>query len=139
MHSPLPTAEMACASIQQEESQRDVLNTVTTPDVEMSAMYGKQKVYDKPLQCTACGIQGHSKEWCWTVVGYPKWHHKHKKPNGKAAQKPLENGQTPKSANAVQGSASAMDAESVQNITQQLESLVVACKCSSCCQGFRNR
>ncbi|XP_074377467.1 uncharacterized protein LOC141718989 [Apium graveolens] len=88
MNHPLPNVETACAVIQQEESQRDVL---APTDVEFSAMYSKgfgdnKAVGDnKPLICSACGGRGHYEDRCWTVVGYPKWHLKHKKPMSKPA------------------------------------------------------
>lgn len=75
--TPLPSVEMACASIQQEESQRDVLKTTYPYDTELSAMFSKCSVnVDKPLPCTVCGGKGHTNERCWNVIGYPKWHYK---------------------------------------------------------------
>lgn len=80
MLSPLPTVEVACAALQQEESQRDALNLSIVPDTEMSAMYSNTKsIPEKTFVCTACGMKGHSSSRCWTVVGYPKWHYKHNK------------------------------------------------------------
>ena len=31
------------------------------------------------MRCSQCGTKGHSKEKCWTVIGYPSWHPRHKK------------------------------------------------------------
>lgn len=82
MSSPLPSVEMACAAIQQEESQRDALHN---QDEEISAMFSKSLNVnpDKQLVCTACKRRGHSAEKCWTVIGYPKWFSKPTKPVGK--------------------------------------------------------
>ncbi|XP_074326518.1 uncharacterized protein LOC141664465 [Apium graveolens] len=90
MMTPLPTVEMACSSIQQEEAQRDVLRNTDNYVVEASAMYSSrsgERFVDKGV-CTVCGAKGHSGERCWTIVGYPKWHHKHKKLPAKGTSKP---------------------------------------------------
>lgn len=78
MMSPLPTVESACAVLQQEESQREVLKPVKN-EVEMSAMYVKSQNDKMQMTCQACGVKGHLTEKCWTVVGYPKWHSRHGK------------------------------------------------------------
>lgn len=79
MITPLPSVEMACASIQQEESQREVLKNPYTFDNEMSAMFTKSSLQnDKPMLCSACGGRGHTHDKCWNVLGYPKWHYKYK-------------------------------------------------------------
>lgn len=54
---PLPYVEVACSAIQQEESQRDVLKTGFSPDVEMSAMFSKGNAIKK-YQCNTCGKKG---------------------------------------------------------------------------------
>lgn len=41
MSIPLPTIEMACSALQQEESQRDILHHVLTQTGDISAMYSK--------------------------------------------------------------------------------------------------
>ncbi|XP_056688770.1 uncharacterized protein [Spinacia oleracea] len=89
MQSPLPSVESACAVIQQEETQRDVLIQNGSFDSDTSAMYSKGSVStDRTVTCTACGIKGHTSERCWTVVGYPKWHYKYnKKPGNKGENK----------------------------------------------------
>lgn len=78
MISPLPSVEMACAAIQQEESQKEVLTQNGVVDGDILAMYIKRSK-DKVFMCTACGRKGHSNERCWEVTGmYPKWHSKYK-------------------------------------------------------------
>lgn len=80
MLNPLPSVEVAVAVLQQEEAQRSLLSSVL-PDLELSAMYSKSvpaSQPEKPLLCSACNVKGHSKERCWTVIGYPKWHPKYK-------------------------------------------------------------
>ncbi|KAL2892675.1 Retrovirus-related Pol polyprotein from transposon TNT 1-94 [Bienertia sinuspersici] len=60
MQSPLPTVEAACAQLQQEESQRDVMS-LSKLSLEPSAMYGKGQ---SDLNCTACKGKGHKTEKC---------------------------------------------------------------------------
>ena len=75
MQHPLPTVEAACAVLQQEESQRDVLSVVET---EHTAMYSKGPGGSGGgVSCTVCGGRNHIGDKCWTVSGYPKWHYKH--------------------------------------------------------------
>jgi len=74
--TPLPTVESACALIQQEESQKELLE-FSHQEVETIALYGKSKG-GRPI-CTQCGLKGYAKEKCWTVIGYPPWHPKAKK------------------------------------------------------------
>ncbi|XP_074337675.1 uncharacterized protein LOC141674873 [Apium graveolens] len=69
LSNPLPSVETASAALQQEEAQRDLLNT-TKADTESMAMYSKtQNPRNSNLQCTHCGVKGHSTERCWTVIG----------------------------------------------------------------------
>ncbi|XP_074322965.1 uncharacterized protein LOC141659925 [Apium graveolens] len=75
--NPLPSVDMACASIQQEESQRLVLANNPSYDTDLSTMFSKTSItVVKPPICTACGGKGHTNERCWNIVGYPKWHYK---------------------------------------------------------------
>lgn len=78
MSDPLPSVETASAALQQEEAQRDLLNTPKA-ETENMAMYSKaQNVRNTNLHCTHCGVKGHSTERCWTIAGYPPWHPKHR-------------------------------------------------------------
>lgn len=78
LSNPLPTVEIASAALQQEEAQRDLLNTPKA-DTENMAMYSKaQHTSNLNLHCTHCGIKGHSTDRCWTVTGYPSWHPKYR-------------------------------------------------------------
>ena len=72
MLNPLPTVEVACSVIQQEESQRDALKLAES---SIAAMYSKASPVVAKT-CTVCGKQGHTNDDCWSVVGYPKWHNK---------------------------------------------------------------
>lgn len=79
---PLPSVEMACAAIQQEESQKDVLKPTFSYDNDVSAMLSKMSVNaDRSLLCSVCSGKGHSKDKCWNIIGYPKWHYKYKPPS----------------------------------------------------------
>lgn len=81
MMIPLPSVEEACAVIQQEESQRDILKNPHTYDTELSTMLAKARINaDRSAfpACGVCGAKNHSSEKCWNVVGYPKWHYKYK-------------------------------------------------------------
>ncbi|XP_063941521.1 uncharacterized protein LOC135149668 [Daucus carota subsp. sativus] len=55
MLTPLPTVETACATLEQEEAQRAVLNASSSN--EIMAMYGKAQS-DRPLLCTVCDVKG---------------------------------------------------------------------------------
>ncbi|KAL2895590.1 Gag-Pol polyprotein [Bienertia sinuspersici] len=86
MQTPLPTVEAACAQLQQEETQRDVLQ-LSKLTLDSSAMLSKGKTEDRgSVTCEACGKRGHKAEKCWTVVGYPKWHNKYKKTQRKEGE-----------------------------------------------------
>ncbi|XP_074323254.1 uncharacterized protein LOC141660189 [Apium graveolens] len=91
---PLPSVEMACAAIQQEESQRDILKPSLSFDNDMSAMLSKVTISpDRNLLCSVCGGKGHTADKCWNVVGYPKWHYKYKP---KPSLSPKPSTQSPK-------------------------------------------
>lgn len=63
MQPTLPTAEMACASLQQQKSQRNVLKH-DKQEVEMSVMHTK----GEKGGCTACGCKSHTVEL--TIAGH---------------------------------------------------------------------
>ncbi|KAK1388886.1 hypothetical protein POM88_017064 [Heracleum sosnowskyi] len=80
MLNPFPTIDIAYADVQQEESQSIVLNH---SEVELSTTFSKSHIDAKVITCHACDGKGHTGEKCWSVVGYPRWHHKYKKLNQK--------------------------------------------------------
>lgn len=77
MQNPLPLVETAYTAIQQEETQRNVLN-LSLDYLDVSAMFSKgasdnnRFCPNKSINCTACGGKGHNKIKCWTIVGFPK-------------------------------------------------------------------
>lgn len=123
--TPLPSVETASAALQQEEAQRDLLNT-PKPDTETMAMYSRSQL-GRPMQCTTCGVKGHTQDRCWTKIGYPPWHPKHKPPSGES--RPANNNtkyypsrfQRPKMAASVQ--ATRTEQPGVLFSPQQLEQL----------------
>lgn len=79
MRTPLPTVEEACASLIQEEAQKEVLN-ISKLTLESSAMYNKNNAEGG---CTVCGGKNHGAETCWHVVGFLKNHPKNRQPQKK--------------------------------------------------------
>ncbi|KAL2922026.1 Retrovirus-related Pol polyprotein from transposon RE1 [Bienertia sinuspersici] len=77
-YSPLPFVETTVSSIQEEETQREVLKEPKEEEFESAAMY-TSKIKEI---CPVCGNKGHGREKCWKVIGYPKWH-----PNYKGMQR----------------------------------------------------
>ncbi|KAL8096380.1 hypothetical protein AgCh_037368 [Apium graveolens] len=110
----------------QEESQRDVL---TIPELEFSAMLSKKSIDSRVVVCTACGGKGHTSEKCWTVIGYPSWHLKHKKPflkNNNLQNKKIGNRvNNPRMANhVVQGTSEIHTDSDIVFSPQQLEQIL---------------
>ncbi|KAL2929715.1 Retrovirus-related Pol polyprotein from transposon TNT 1-94 [Bienertia sinuspersici] len=73
MQPRLPTASEACSTIQQEESQRENFKNVKE-ESEGLVMYGKGidgSAGSSGTSCTVCGKQGHVKDNCWYVKGFP--------------------------------------------------------------------
>ncbi|XP_074373858.1 uncharacterized protein LOC141714225 [Apium graveolens] len=82
MSATLPNVGQAVSILQQEEAQRNQLHSVT-PDLELSAKYSRStqprsSYNQRSVQCSACNVKGHTRERCWTVIGYPPWHPKHR-------------------------------------------------------------
>ena len=85
MQSPLPSVEVACGTLLQEEAQRETLKKVKIePDV--AAMYSRggeakpgRRNIESGAGCTVCGRKNHSAEECWKIVGFPKTHPQYKK------------------------------------------------------------
>ena len=61
--TPLTTVKMACSMLQQEETQRDVLE-LKKLEVEPTALYSR----NDDQRCSQCGNRGHIKEQYWTVT-----------------------------------------------------------------------
>ena len=46
------------------------------------AMYNRSTDFkdfrERNVTCIACKVKGHNNDKCWTIIGYPPWHPKHK-------------------------------------------------------------
>ncbi|XP_048497621.1 uncharacterized protein LOC125496250 [Beta vulgaris subsp. vulgaris] len=63
MMIPLPSVDVACSYLHQEESQREVLRPVKE-EAEAVAMLSKSS----EVSCGECGKIGHTKDKCWRIV-----------------------------------------------------------------------
>ncbi|KAJ8421914.1 hypothetical protein Cgig2_017896 [Carnegiea gigantea] len=86
--TPLPTIETACSRIQQEESQREVLE-INKLEVETTALYSRNEKFKDVKICTEYGNRRHTLDKCRSVIGYPAWHPKGKKQLSKKGDKPF--------------------------------------------------
>ncbi|KAL2922853.1 Protein FYV6 [Bienertia sinuspersici] len=85
LQHPLPSVDSACASLQQEESQREIF-TESTYSAESSAMWKKFLKADKEKQqennsgegyeekCKVCKRKNHPTRECWYKKGFPEGH-----------------------------------------------------------------
>jgi len=69
--NPLPSVESVCPMLQQEESQRQVLEDVHI-QLESSTLLSKNvEVKSGEMKCSVCGNRGHTKDKGWQIIGYP--------------------------------------------------------------------
>ncbi|GJS16553.1 cysteine-rich receptor-like protein kinase 8 [Tanacetum coccineum] len=73
MIDPLPSVEVACSLLQQEESQRLLFKS--SAGIESIALLSKGIAKEK---CSICRFKWHPPDKCWEKVGYPPWHAKFK-------------------------------------------------------------
>ncbi|KAL2933741.1 Retrovirus-related Pol polyprotein from transposon TNT 1-94, partial [Bienertia sinuspersici] len=125
MWSPLPTVEMACAKLQQEEGQRETLGTAKD-EGETSAMFSKSTSgKGEETGCFVCGGKTHTAEKCWRVIGYPKWHAKSRRFQQTKDKDQVAGGKGNKGKNVQKMAASVnTQEENVSLTTQQIEKLL---------------
>lgn len=120
---PLPSVEVACSAVQQEESQKEVLTQGGMNDADMLAMYSKGNTH-KVLSFTTCGRKGHTSDKCWETIGYPQWHYKHKSGQKQTINKWSRNkrNNVPGMANNAQGNVN--NEQAVTMTTRRLDQLL---------------
>ncbi|XP_075492410.1 uncharacterized protein LOC142530459 [Primulina tabacum] len=86
MMSPLPSVGQAFSIISQEESHRS-LSTAEPPSAAFFSAQSKQSYQKKDvLTCDYCNWNGHTREFCYKLVGYLPSHNLYKAPHGKKGQ-----------------------------------------------------
>uniref|UniRef100_A0A7C9E9S4 Uncharacterized protein n=1 Tax=Opuntia streptacantha TaxID=393608 RepID=A0A7C9E9S4_OPUST len=85
--NPLPTIEIICVMLQQEELQKQVLEEMKISS-EISVMMRKNSDGMGHITCTECRNRVHSRgDKCWQIIGYPTWHPKSKKQNSQKSRR----------------------------------------------------
>ncbi|XP_063941175.1 uncharacterized protein LOC135149402 [Daucus carota subsp. sativus] len=131
MMMPLPTVEVACAALQQEESQHEVLHSVQpSSDFDSVAMFSQgSSGTGTVFECSVCHKKGHTSDRCWMKIGYPKWHDKHKlKAGGKASHSKWSGNNSTNSGNKrMSNNAKIGSTDTLENVSltsQQLQQLL---------------
>lgn len=112
MMSPLPSVSQAYAFVKQDKKARqgyqDILapfanalarNSVNAATLTIGSGFKKATVSNsgsaRPvLKCTYCNFNGHTKENCYKLIGYPaNWKKKKKEITGSAGSVPINTGQ----------------------------------------------
>ena len=88
---PLPTVEMAYATISCEISRRGIMNHTSSPGKipseigngltfkRLSDVSFRCDMEDKThLRCSHCGGSRHTKEGCFKLIGFPEWWEEHR-------------------------------------------------------------
>lgn len=82
MINPLPSVSQAFAIISQEESICSVLSFSSPPYEGVSSSFFSAQDKKKPsIKCDYCNFPGHTKAYCYKLVGYPPGHRLFKTPN----------------------------------------------------------
>ncbi|XP_022889293.1 uncharacterized protein LOC111404764 [Olea europaea var. sylvestris] len=69
---PLPSMQEVFSTLFQEEQQRLLHVRTVSPTPNIVAMTARTPVQNRtPLKCTECGRNGHRRERCWVIIGYP--------------------------------------------------------------------
>ena len=89
---PLPTVEMAYATIRREISRSGIITHASSPGKNPSEIESglavkhhrsdsssRRDMEDKThLKCSYCGGSRHTKEGCFKLIGYPEWWEEHR-------------------------------------------------------------
>ena len=78
--TPLPSVEIICGMLQQEEQQKQVLEGLKFSSESSALLSKNMDMKPMDVQCSECGNKGHTSEKCWHVIGFPSWHPRAKRP-----------------------------------------------------------
>ena len=77
--SPLPSVEIVCGMLQQEEQQRLVLEGSNFSTNSSALLSSNMKFKNVDVNCSECGNKGHTSDKCWHVIGFSSWHPRSKR------------------------------------------------------------
>jgi len=66
--SPLPSVEIICGMLQQEEQQRQVLEGPNFSTDSSALLSSNMQLRSVDMKCPECGNKGHTSAKCWHVL-----------------------------------------------------------------------
>ena len=72
--SPLPSVEVVCGMLQQEEQQKQNLEGMHFSSDHSVLLSKNVDAKSVDIKCSECGNKGRTTDKCWHVIGFPSWH-----------------------------------------------------------------
>ncbi|XP_073023515.1 uncharacterized protein [Primulina eburnea] len=76
--NPIPSVSQAYSLICQE-AHRNVMVFQPISDAPTAAFYSSSSKHSEIIKCDHCSVPGHTKKYCFRLIGYPPGHKLHKR------------------------------------------------------------